>query len=585
MLLTLIVLLVVAVVLVSISRQLGFGSILGYLLGGVLIGPSGLRLVTDVHSISEISELGVLMLLFIIGLELRLPRIWSMRRSVFGLGGAQMAVTGAVLTLIIHATGQPWESSTILGLGLALSSTAIALPMLGERNLLALASGRDTFSVLLFQDLASIPLIAAVPLLAGHGAGGPLWLTVVEGIAAVTLILVAGRYVLRPMFAAIGGSRTREVFTATALLIVVGAAAIADLAGLPASLGAFAAGVILSESEYRHELQADLEPFEGLLLGFFFMSVGMSANIALVLREPVTILVGVVAVVAIKAAIAFALGRLKGQTTATASRFALAISQGSEFGFVLFGAAVAAGAAARPETERAILIVALSMLISPVLFAVSERRLIPRLLKRSPVNAPPIDEAKPAPVVICGFGRFGQVIGRVLNSRRIPFNALDAEPDNIELVRRYGYLAFYGDSTRLDLLRAVGADKARIIVVALPDPEQVVRIVELAREHFPQAKVYARARNRRVAHRLMDAGAHELVRETWLSSLRLTELVLEGLDFPREEAARTVAAFRRHDEQMLVDQHSFYEDETRMIQTSAEAAAELKTLFEADRQA
>lgn len=583
MLLTLIVLLTVAVVLVSLSRRLGFGSILGYLLGGVLIGPSGLKLVTDVHSITEISELGVLMLLFIIGLELRLPRIWSMRRSVFGLGAAQMAVTGAVLTLVIHALGQPWPAASILGLGLALSSTAIVLPMLGERNLLALASGRDAFSVLLFQDLSSIPLIAAVPLLAGRNAGGPLWLTVAEGLGAVLLILLAGRFLLRPLFRAIGGSRTREVFTATALLIVVGSAALAGASGLPASLGAFAAGVILSESEYRHELQADVEPFEGLLLGFFFMSVGMSANIALALREPLTILAGVVGIVALKSAIAFTLGRLRGQLVPTSVRFGLAIGQGSEFGFVLFGAAVAAGAVSRAATDQAMLIIALSMLISPVLFALSERRLMPRLLKRLPPrNAPALEDAKPAPVVICGFGRFGQVVGRVLNSRRIPFNALDAEPNNIETVRRYGYLAFYGDATRLDLLRAVGADKARIIVAALPEPDDQVRLVELARQHFPQAKVYARARNRRVAHRLMDLGAHDIVRETFFSSLFLTELVLQGLDFSKEEAVRTVAAFRQRDEQTLVDQHAFYEDEPKLIQTTAEAAQELKSLFEAD---
>ena len=584
MLLTLLVLLAAAVVLVSVSRRLGFGSILGYLVAGALIGPSGFRLVTDVASISEISELGVLMLLFIIGLELRLPRIWSMRRSVFGLGAAQVAVTGALLTGLAIMAGAPLPGAAILGLGLTLSSTAIVLPLLAERRLLALTSGRDAFSVLLFQDMASVPLIALVPLLAGQKSHGPIWLGALEAFGAIAAVLLGGRFLLRPLFSIIGGSKTRELFTAVALLVVVGAAALTGAAGLPLSLGAFAAGVILSESEYRHELQADLEPFEGLLLGFFFMSVGMSANLALALREPGLIVLGVVVLIVLKTVVAFGLGRLRGQAAPTAARFSLAISQGSEFGFVLFGAALAVGALDKPEADRANLIVALSMLASPILFALSERLLIPRLIKRMPVAGPAVEDAKPAPVVICGFGRFGQVVGRVLKSRGIAFNALDAEPDNIETVRRYGHLAYSGDATRLDLLRAVGADQAKVIVLALPDPEQVVRIAELARTYFPQAKVFARARNRRIAHRLIDLGVNDFVRETFLSSLRLAELALRGLDMSKQDAARTVAAFRERDERMLIDQHAFFEDETRLIQTSAEAAEELKTLFEADVQ-
>ncbi|WP_158915516.1 monovalent cation:proton antiporter-2 (CPA2) family protein [Caulobacter sp. S45] len=582
MLVTLVALLAAAVLLVSLSRRLGVGSILGYLLAGVLIGPSGLRVVTDVDSISEISELGVLMLLFIIGLELRLPRIWAMRRAVFGLGGAQMAVTGAVLTLIAHAAGAPWNAALILGAGLALSSTAIVLPMLGERQLLSLMSGRDAFAVLLFQDIASVPLVALTPLLAGQHSHGPIWLAVLKAAGGVAVILVGGRFVLRPVFAAIGGAKTRELFTATALLVVTGAAAIAGAAGLPLSLGAFAAGVILAESEYRHELQADVEPFEGLLLGFFFMSVGMSANIGLAIREPVNILIGVVVLLTVKIVIAFGLGRIRGQIMPTAVRFALALPQGSEFGFVLFGAAVGVGALGHPTADRTTLVVALSMLISPVLFALSERFLIPGLLKKTPKQTTDVRNVAPAPVVICGFGRFGQIVGRVLVARGIAFNALDAEAENIDLVRRFGHIAYYGDATRLDLLRAVGADTAKVIVLALPDPAQVLKIAELAREHFPQAKVLARARNRRHAHLLMDLGVNALVRETFFSSLRLTELVLRSLDFSEAEARRTVATFRERDEQMLINQHAFYDDEKQLMQTATQAADELRALFEAD---
>ncbi|HZY12542.1 MAG TPA: monovalent cation:proton antiporter-2 (CPA2) family protein [Beijerinckiaceae bacterium] len=582
MLITLVALLAAAVLLVSLSRRLGLGSILGYLIAGLLIGPSGLRLVTDVESISEISELGVLMLLFIIGLELRLPRVWAMRRSVFGLGAAQVIVTGAVLGAAAYWAGAAWAGATILGLGLALSSTAIVLPLLAERNLLALTSGRDSFAVLLFQDLASVPLIALVPALAGHHPDGPIWIALLKAAGAVAVILLGGRFLLRPIFAAIGGARTREVFTATALLIVVGAAAIAGGAGLPLSLGAFAAGVVLAESEYRHELQADIEPFEGLLLGFFFMSVGMSTDIALVAREPAQIAIGVALLVVVKALLAFGLGRLRGQNPVTAIRFGLAIAQGSEFAFVLFGAAVAAGALEKAAVERATLVIALSMLISPILFAASERWLIPRLMRKAPRPASRLEEARPAPVVICGFGRFGQIVGRVLLMRGIKFNALDSEPGNVETVRRFGYLAFFGDPTRLELLRAVGAEQAKVIVVALPDAEAVVKVSQLAREHFPQAKIYARARNRRVAHSLMDVGVHDFVRETFLSSLRLGELVLLGLDFNEDDARRTVEAFRERDEQMLIDQHEFYDDETKVIQTAAQVSAELNSLFEAD---
>ncbi len=582
MLITLVALLAAAVLLVSLSRRLGLGSILGYLIAGLLIGPSGLRLVTDVESISEISELGVLMLLFIIGLELRLPRVWAMRRSVFGLGAAQVIVTGAVLGAAAYWAGAAWAGATILGLGLALSSTAIVLPLLAERNLLALTSGRDSFAVLLFQDLASVPLIALVPALAGHHPDGPIWIALLKAAGAVAVILLGGRFLLRPIFAAIGGARTREVFTATALLIVVGAAAIAGGAGLPLSLGAFAAGVVLAESEYRHELQADIEPFEGLLLGFFFMSVGMSTDIALVAREPAQIAIGVALLVVVKALLAFGLGRLRGQNPVTAIRFGLAIAQGSEFAFVLFGAAVAAGALEKAAVERATLVIALSMLISPILFAASERWLIPRLMPKAPRPASRLEEARPAPVVICGFGRFGQIVGRVLLMRGIKFNALDSEPGNVETVRRFGYLAFFGDPTRLELLRAVGAEQAKVIVVALPDAEAVVKVSQLAREHFPQAKIYARARNRRVAHSLMDVGVHDFVRETFLSSLRLGELVLLGLDFNEDDARRTVEAFRERDEQMLIDQHEFYDDETKVIQTAAQVSAELNSLFEAD---
>jgi monovalent cation:proton antiporter-2 (CPA2) family protein len=583
MLLTIVFLLAATVLFVSVTRRLGFGSILGYLLAGVIIGPSGLRLVADVEHIREISELGVLMLLFLIGLELRVQRIWTMRRAVFGLGGAQMLLTATALTLLLGMAGLDWTGAAILGGGLALSSTAIVLPMLGERDLLASTAGRDSFSVLLFQDMASVPLIALVPILAGQAevGGEGVGVGALKAAGAVAVILLGGRYAVRPLFRLVGGVRTPEVFTATALLVITGAAALAEVAGLPMSLGAFAAGVVLSESEYRHELQADVEPFEGLLLGFFFISVGMSANVALAVAEPALIFAGVSALLAVKIAVVFGLGRLKGHSNATAIRFALALPQGSELAFVLFGAALAAGALTAPEVDRATLVIALSMLASPILFMVSERWIVPRLgARRKPQDS--ADDAQPAPVVICGFGRFGQVVGRVLSSRHIRYNALDPDSENIETVRRFGHKAYYGDPTRLDLLRAVGADEAKVIVVALPDVAQNLKLVERIRRNFPQARIYARARNRRHAHLLIDAGVVDIVRETFFSSLRISEMVLGGLGLDAEDARRTVQVFRERDEQMLFDQQTIYTDEKQMIQSAAAAAAELRGLFEAD---
>jgi voltage-gated potassium channel Kch len=473
----------------------------------------------------------------------------------------------------------------VIGAGLALSSTAIVLPMLADRELLASAAGRDSFSVLLFQDLASVPLIALVPVLgAAPAAAGPNPAVAFLGaVAAVTAIVLGGRFLVRPLFRAIGGVRTPEIFTATALLLVVGAAALARVAGLPMSLGAFAAGVVLSESEYRHELQADIEPFEGLLLGFFFISVGMSANVALALAEPVLILAGVVVLLAVKFGVGFGLARLRRHNLVTATRFGLALPQGSEFAFVLFGAAVTARTLTQPLVDRATLVVALSMFASPVLFALSERWLVPRLTTRRSRPFDDMDDVRPAPVVICGFGRFGQIVGRILSVRQIRYTAVDPDAENVEAVRRYGSTAYYGDPTRLDLLRAVGAGEARVLVAALGDVEQNLRLVETVRRNFPDLQVFARARNRRHAHLLMDLGVEVIVRETFFSSLRMSELVLGGLGLAPDDARRTVQRFREHDEQMLVDQHAIYRDEKQLIQTSAQAAAELRRLFEGDR--
>ena len=530
------------------------------------------------------SSLGVIMLLFLIGLELRPQRLWVMRRAVFGLGTAQVVATTAVLAFLAHRAGIGWAGAAVLGAGLAMSSTAIVLPMLAERELMQSPAGRDSFAVLLFQDLAFIPLVALVPLLAS-GATLPNrvpWIDVAEGIAAIAAILIGGRFLMPPLFKAIGGAKTPEVFTATALAIVAGTAFIAEEAGLSPSLGAFMAGVLLSESEYRHELQADIAPFEGLLLGFFFISVGMAADLNLALRQPLLLAGATAALLFAKAGIAFGLAKAKRHDTAAAIRFALAIPQASEFSFVLFGAATAVGALAADNAAMATLASAASMIATPVLFAGSEKFLIPRLRTDKPVVFDTI-EAHDNTVIVCGFGRVGQIVGRVLRMHNIAFTALERDSGQVDVVRRFGGTVYFGDPTRLDVLRAAGAEQAKLLVVVLDHMEDVVRTVEVAKRNFPHLTILARARNRRHAHLLMDRGVDGLVRDTFHSSLKLAELSLTALDIPPEAAARAIELFREHDEQALQAAHAIYADEKQLIQNTQQAAEELAGLFEADR--
>jgi monovalent cation:proton antiporter-2 (CPA2) family protein len=583
MLTTLVVLLAAATIAVPLTRRAGFGSVLGYLLAGIVIGPAGLRLVTDIDAIASIASLGVVMLLFLIGLEVRPQRLWVMRRSVFGLGTAQVALSGAALAALAHAAGIGWPGAVVLGAGLAMSSTAIVLPMLAERDLLTSPAGRDTFAVLLFQDLAFIPLVALVPLLGGDSIPDHVpWHDVARAAVAIAVILIGGRFLMRPLFRAIGGAKTPEVFTAVALLIVAGTALLATAGGLSPSLGAFMAGVLLSESEYRHELQADIAPFEGLLLGFFFISVGMSADVHLASTQPALLAAATASLLVTKSVIAFVLARIAGQDTTNALRFSLALPQASEFSFVLFGAAVAAGALSQGLAAFATLVTAASMIATPILFAGSEAFVISRL-KRAP--APDYDtiDAEPNPVIICGFGRFGQIVGRVLRMHGIEFTALERNPGQVEVVRRFGNKVYFGDPTRADVLRAAGAEEARLIVVTLDDPAGVLRTVDVVKRTFPNLAILARARNRWYAHLLMDRDVDGQVRETFHSSLHLARMALTTLGIDEEAAERAVALFRDRDEKTLEETHAIYRDEKQVIQSQQQAADELAALFAADR--
>jgi monovalent cation:proton antiporter-2 (CPA2) family protein len=460
MLATLVALLAAATIAVPLTRRFGLGSVLGYLLAGGVIGPSGLGLVSDIGQIADIASLGVVMLLFLIGLELRPRRLWVMRRAVFALGSSQVAVTGAVLAVLTHMAGVAWPGAVVIGAGMAMSSTAIVLPMLAEVELLQSRPGRDGFAVLLFQDLAFIPLVALVPLLAEHTLPDHVpWHDVARAALAVAVILVGGRFAVPALIRAIGGARTPEVFTTASLLIVAGTAFIANLAGLSMSLGAFMAGVLLSESEYRHELQADIAPFEGLLLGFFFISVGMSADLNLAQTHPALLAAAAVSLLVAKAVVCFVLALVSGQSLTDAIRFSLALPQASEFSFVLFGAAVAVGALGSASAAMATLVAAVSMAATPVLFAISERFIIPHLEAEPEPDFDTI-EAADAPVIICGVGRFGQIIVRVLRMRGIKFTALERDPGQVDVLRRFGVKVYFGDPTRVDLLRAAGAEQA-----------------------------------------------------------------------------------------------------------------------------
>jgi glutathione-regulated potassium-efflux system ancillary protein KefC/glutathione-regulated potassium-efflux system protein KefB len=579
------VLMAAAVIAVPISKRLGLGSVLGYLAAGIVLGPAGLDVAGDVDSILHFAELGVVLLLFVIGLELQPSRLWTMRRPVFGLGGVQVMLTAAVLGLLAWFAGLSPATAVIVGLGLALSSTAFALQVMAERNELTTRYGRGAFSILLFQDLAVIPILALIPLLAvregaAMDASGVL-LAVGRVVVVIGAVVVGGRYLLRHVLRLVAATQIREVFTAMALLTVVGTALLMEAVGLSMALGAFLAGVLLADSEYRHALEADIEPFKGLLLGLFFIAVGMSVDLGLLVAQPLTIAGIAVGLMAIKGAILYGLGRVYYRKGDSARRLALAISQGGEFAFVIFGFATGIGALERGVADILILAVTASMMATPLLLAIQDA-----VLRR--VRAAPADEEFEMPeprenrVIIAGFGRFGQIVGRLLRARKIGFTALESSAAQVDFVRRYGNKIYYGDPSRLDLLRAAKAESAEIFVVAVDDVEASVRTVETVQQYFPHLKIYARARNRPHAYRLMELGVDVIQRETFLSSLDVGRQVLEGLGFSPSEAERTTEMFRDHDVARLEAHFGEHRDEEKMMRLAGEWARELEELFEED---
>lgn len=579
-------LLALAVVAVPFSKRAGLGGPIGYVLAGLIAGPSGLNLFSDPENIRHVSELGVAMLLFLIGLELKPSRLRVMRHSVFGMGSIQVFVITGLIWLIALYFGLSHATAMLIGFGAAMSSTALALPMLAERELIGTQAGRDALGILLFQDLIIIPALAFLPLLGPDTTGGASLAAVLPekialALGCIAVIVFGGRFLVRPLFVAVDFAKSRELFSATTLLIVIGVAALASYAGLSMSLGAFLAGVMLSNSEYRHEIQADLEPFEGLLLGLFFASIGMSIDVATLWRTPGQIALLVVGVLLLKIVVVYVLARAFKHDSSNATRLALSISQVGEFALVLFSAAGGLGLLAPEENTQLLLVVVLTMVVTPVLFSLSELFIVPVLGAVPPPEYDQIEET--APVIICGFGRFGQVVGRVLRMSGIPFTAMDDNAAQVEVLRRFGAQVYFGDPARHDLLLAAGAEQARVLVVAVAEVDKSLKIVEMARRRFPHLRIYARARNRRHAHQLMDYNAEVIVREIFHSSLYMSEQLLSELGMDTEAAARTIAIFRRHDEQMLIDQHAIYDDEGEMIQTVKQAATELDSLFQIDQ--
>ncbi|MDF7761818.1 glutathione-regulated potassium-efflux system protein KefC [Kosakonia cowanii] len=540
-----------AALVVPIAMRLGLGSVLGYLIAGGIIGPWGLRLVTDAQSILHFAEIGVVLMLFIIGLELDPQRLWKLRASVFGGGALQMGSCGLLLGGFCLLLGLPWPVALLIGLTLGLSSTAIAMQAMNERNLTASQMGRSAFSVLLFQDIAAIPLVAMIPLLAASGGAMTLsafLLSALKVVAALTLVVLIGRYVARPALRFVARSGLREVFCAVALLLVFGFGLLLEEAGLSMAMGAFLAGVLLASSEYRHALESDIEPFKGLLLGLFFIGVGMSIDFGTLVSHPLRILLLLGGFLLIKTGVLWLIARPLTVPRKQRWWFAALLGQGSEFAFVVFGAAQTAQVLDSEWAKALTLTVALSMAATPLLLVLLARLEAGGGAREQEADA--IDEEE-ARVIVAGFGRFGQISGRLLLSSGVKMVILDHDPDHIETLRKFGMKVFYGDATRVDLLESAGAARAEVLINAIDDPEASLHLTELAKEHFPHLRIIARARDVDHYIRLRQMGVEDPERETFEAALKTGRLALEGLGLGAYEARERADRFRRFNHDMI----------------------------------
>ena len=585
------ILLAAAVIAVPLFRLARLGPVLAYLAAGILIGPFALGLIGDVEAITHFAEFGIVLLLFVIGLELQPTRLWALRKVVFRLGAAQMTVVTIALGGVALLAGQSMQAALVIGFGLALASTPLVLQTLAERGQLKAEHGRAAFGVLLFQDLAVLPMLAILPLLGtamtGAATGdagaseGSAWVAVARLVGVFALLLISGRLVLRPLLRLAARAGTPEVFTAAALLVVIGTSLLVTMAGLSMALGAFLAGVMLADSEFRHQLEADIEPFKGLLLGLFFIATGMSANLAL-LGDSYGLVLGITAgMLLLKVLLQAGVAAIGRYPRASSWQFGLTLATGGEFAFVLFALAARERVLDQNVADLLVLSVTLSMIVGPLLVMAWEP-----LLRRwlAPEPAREFDQIEPEDnrVIIAGFGRFGQIVARVLATRGIPFTALDANQTQVDFVRGFGSKVYYGDASRLDLLRAAGAERAELLVLAIDDVEASVRIAQLAREQFPHLKVFARARNRQHAFQLMETEPRYVIRETLPASLDTAREVLESLGFSRAKSLMTIDRFRDHDAATLLRQYAVKDDTEKLKASAREAAAQLEQLFRAD---
>ncbi|MEN3275806.1 MAG: glutathione-regulated potassium-efflux system ancillary protein KefC [Massilia sp.] len=584
-----VVYLAAAVVAVPVAKRLGLGAVLGYLLAGMAIGPWGLGLIREVETILHFSEFGVVLLLFLIGLELEPDRLWSMRRPIFGWGAAQVGLVAAALFGAALLVGIAWKVALVAALGLSLSSTAIALATLGERNLMRTPAGQAGFALLLFQDIAAIPMIALVPVLGMDAAGaagstgssGMDWTSAARLAAVVAGLVVGSRYLVRPALRIIAKSGMREIFTAFALLLVIAISLLMQWVGMSMALGAFMAGVLLADSEYRHAMETDLEPFKGLLLGLFFIAVGMSVDFGVFLSRPLLILGLVLGFLAIKLGVLFLLSWRFGIARGQRWLFAFLLSQGGEFAFVVFGAAAAARVFTPEVGSMLVAVVALSMVSTPLLLLLHDKVLEPRYRGQNRPEPDPIDGNEDH-VIIAGFGRFGQIVGRLLHANRFKLTVLDHDPDQIELLRRFGFKVFYGDATRVDLLHAAGAARARALVLAIDDIEDSLALADAVREHFPDLPIMARARNVTHYYQLMDRGVTVIERETFESALQLGRRVLGQLGYGAYRAREATLKFREHNKASVDAVYPFYKDREQYVSMAKRARDELNEMFARD---
>ena len=585
LLLNAILYLAATVIMVPFAKRLGLGSVLGYLAAGTVIGPWGLQLVDNVEDIRHFAEFGVVLLLFIIGLELNPKRLWAMRKPIVGMGGSQVLVTTLLLTLLGRAFGLSFNTALVVAMGLSLSSTAIALQSLKERNLFSTQAGGSAFSVLLFQDIAVIPMLALLPLLGVATSAEEVnpWLGALNAVLVIGAIVVGGHYLTRPIFRYIAKTRMREVFTAFSLLLVFGIAVLMTAVDMSMALGAFLAGVLLAESEYRHELEVEIEPFKGLLMGLFFISVGMSIDFGILLAEPLFILGLVLLLVAAKAAVLWALARFGSIPPSQQSLFVFLLAQGGEFAFVLFSVASTSGLVDGATTGRLIVIVALSMVTTPLLLLLYEHKIAPRYINLDQPPEPDTIDEQGNPVIIAGFGRFGRTVGRLLHANGIPTTILYHDPDQIEAIRRFGYKVYYGDASRHAILEAAGAEQARMLIVAIDNPEMALEVIDVAQKYFPHLVILARAENNGHAYEMMQRGVKLFRRVYYASALNLAEDALRELGFGAYRAKQAANIFDDHDQELLMELYRTEAPEARRS-LSMQAREQLERVLTADEE-